>query len=251
MTKLILCFFLCMLLITVQAFAGAGPSPFISIFSCDGSSPKEIDEDICLVGVLKEGLPVYLLSDEVLCQAETREAVMLEREVGAEFMMTPVEWDGCDNADYYLAYRGRQPKNFESLEFEEEDSAAIRTSVDTAVRNGHLTAAMNNTFAGTLKSEPLLYKPFAKRSDMFLAQYATSRPSKEDDVYGPLFWYAKGSVKLIDAQARIAAVFRIDGRLYFMLQHECWDGCGEYTEKVYSLSEKGFVLVYQNSALSE
>jgi hypothetical protein len=245
---------LCMVLLlssTSLAADGKGMSPFISIFSCDEANPKDVDEEVCLIAELKEGQAVYLLSDDVVCQVEAQEPAMLEREVGSEFMMTPVDVGDCDAADYYIAWRGKEPKSFQSLEFTQESSAKLRAQVAAAVRKEHLTAGMISAFEGTLKPEPILYKPFAKRSDIFLVQYVTSRPLEEDDLYGPLFWYAKGRVQLIDTQASIAAFFRLQGAHYIVLRHGCWEGCGEVGEKVLAISEKGASLIHHDTSFSD
>lgn len=252
MNHLILSAFLFCLLSSAAYAAGANAkSPFISIFSCDEANPKEIDEEVCLIADLKEGKPVYLLSDDVLCRTEAEESVLFEREVGSEFMITPVELGECDAGDYYLAYPGKEPKGFQPLDLAEETSPKMRAQINAAVRKGHLTSPMITAFDGTLKAEPLLYKPFAKRSDIFLVHYVTSRPLEEGDLYGPLFWYAKGHVQMIDTQASIAAYFRIQGQLYLMLRHGCWEGCGDAGEKVMMLSEKGITLIHHNTVFSE
>lgn len=252
MNHLILSVFLVCLLSSSALAAGDKPaSPFISIFSCDEANPTDIDEEVCLIAELKEGKAVYLLSDDVLCRTEAEESVLFEREVGSEFMITPVELGECDAADYYLAWRSKEPKDFQPLDLAEETSPKMRAQINAAVRKGHLTADMVAAFDGTLKPEPLLYKPFAKRSDIFLVHYVTSRPLEEGDLYGPLFWYAKGRVHMIDTQASMAAYFRIQGQLYLMLRHGCWEGCGEAGEKVIAISEKGITLIHHNTVFSE
>lgn len=226
-------------------------SPFISIFSCDEANPKDIDEEVCLVGEFEEGQIVYLLSNEVVCRVETQESVALEREVGSEFMITPVDLEGCDEADYYLSYRGKKPASFNPLALVQETGVAMRTKVDAAIRNGYLTGEIVAAFEGTLEAAPILYKPFAKRPDRFLVQYITSQPLQEGDLYGPIFWYAKGKVELVDTQARIDAYFRFGREHFLLLRHECWQGCGEVSEKVMKVTEEGLVLIHQDTSFSD
>lgn len=226
-------------------------SSFISLFSCDETSPRVIDADVCLIGELKEGETVYLLAEDIVCKAKTGEAEMLEREVGPEFMITPVELGDCDTADYYLAYRGKKPTSFSPMGMAQETSVSIRSRIDAAIRNGHLPDEMIKTFEGTLEAAPILYKPLPKQPDIYLVQYITAQPLQEGDLYGPVFWYAKGRVELIDAQASITAYFRIQNERYLLLRHDCWQGCGELSEKVFRVTEKGLSVIHQDASFSD
>lgn len=251
MRYLVLIVAVCLIPSLACAAGEKSTAPFLSIFSCDEANPKAIDEEICLVGELKEGQAVYLLSDTVVCRAEAQEAEMLEREVGPEFMITPVDLGDCDTADYYLAWHGKKPAGFRPLSLVQETSVTTRSKVDSAIRKGHLTEEMLAAFEGTIEVAPVLYRLFAKQPDSFLVQYITSQPLQEGDMYGPVFWYTKGRVELIDPQASITAYFRMQGDHFLLLRHECWQGCGEVSEQVFKVSEKGFAPVYHNDAFSD
>lgn len=250
MVRIVMIFLFLLSTIPTAAIA-AGTSPFVSVFSCDEANMEDIDEDLCVVGNFREGQTVFLLSDDVVCRAETGEPVLLEREVGPEFMIAPVDTGDCDDAEYYLAYRGAEPRQFRPLELKQEKSANIRVRVNETLRKGPLTKKLVDAFEGTLKAEPLLYKPFPKRADILLVHYITEKPREEGDLYGPLFWYTKDRVHLIDAQASIAAYFRLEGRQYIMLRHSCWEGCGERSDVVFHLSEQRISLIHQDDSFSE
>jgi len=240
-------------LLPLLAFAaGDKPaSPFISIFSCDESSPRVEEGDVCLIGEFTEGETVYLLAEDIVCRAKTGEAEMLEREVGAEFMITPVELGNCDPADYFLAWRGKKPTSFRPLSLIQETSVDKRSKVDAAIRKGYLTEEILAAFEGTLEAAPILYKPFPKQPDLFLVQYITAQPVQEGDLYGPLFWYAKGRVEIVDAQASIAAFFSLQNDKYLLLRHDCWQGCGELSEKLLNVSEKRLTIIHQDASFSD
>jgi hypothetical protein len=244
--------FICLIILSaIHAPAFAGASPFVSVFPCDEANIDDIDEDLCVIGNFRAGQTVFLLSDDVVCHAETGEPFLLEREVGPEFMIAPVDTGDCDDAEYYLAYRGSEPKQFRPLTMEHEKSAKIRARVNETLRNGHLTRKLIDAFEGTLKAEPILYKPFPKRADILLVHYITEKPREEDALYGPLFWYTKDRVHLIDSQASIAAYFRMQGQQYLLLRHSCWEGCGERSDVVFHLSEERISLIHQDDSFSE
>lgn len=242
----------CLLPALVSAEAIKSPSSsFISIFSCDESNPRVEEGDVCLIGEFREGESVYLLAEDIVCKAKTGESEMLEREVGAEFMITPVELGNCDPADYFLAWRGKKPASFRPLSLIQETSVEKRSKVDATIRKGYLTEEIAAAFEGTLEAAPILYKPFPKRPDLFLVQYITAQPLQEGDLYGPLFWYAQGRVELVDAQASIAAFFSLQNEKFLLLRHDCWQGCGELSEKLLNVSEKGFTVIHQDASFSD
>jgi hypothetical protein len=188
----------CLLPALVSAEATKSPSSsFISIFSCDESNPRVEEGDVCLIGEFREGESVYLLAEDIVCKAKTGESEMLEREVGAEFMITPVELGNCDPADYFLAWAAKAGQ-LSAAVAHQKPLSRNDSKVDATIRKGYLTEEIAAAFEGTLEAAPILYKPLPKRPDSFLVQYITAQPCRRESLRTALL-VPQGRVELVDA----------------------------------------------------
>jgi hypothetical protein len=231
---------------------------FISIFPCDeinlylenGEDEDINDYDICLIGHVKTEQPIYLLASDTVCKTQTEAAKELELEGRADIMITPVSLGNCDSADYFLAWKGEKPSSFRPLQLIQETATDKISAIDKAVRTVFPAETSHQVIDNTFAVTPVLYKPLPQSSDIYIVHYITKDPLQEEALYGPIFWYAKGAVTLLDNQAEIAAFFSMYQNRYLLLRHIDWQGYETLSEQILNITDKGISIVHHVTAFT-
>jgi hypothetical protein len=246
MRYLIIFFCLTSILIDAQIVRSES-SEFVPTFNCGNDKKFQL----CLIGNFPASKTVTLLSETRpnTCTTKTIKAFIYSDGEHENVPATYVDFKRCKQPDQFkLAYLRKNVSEYQILNLDRNTSASTIDAVDSIIRQKRmLTKEDEEFFANTLSKVPILYIPVSKYKNIYIVQYtlnSTYRPGKK---YGPLFFFAEGMVTKIDSEAEITKAFRLNGRLFVLLDHSCWQGCGDIYTTLLEIEGNKFKILFKDA----
>jgi hypothetical protein len=201
-------------------------SAFVRTFNCGNDK----DFQLCLTGNFPSLKTVTLLGETKsnTCTTKTIKAFIYSDEVFENIPATYVDFKRCKQPNQFkLAYLRKSVSEYQILNLDQNTSESTINYVDSIIRQKRmLTTKDEEFFANTLSKMPILHIPVSKHKNIYIVQYTLDLKDRPGKKYGPLFFFANGKITKIDSEAEITKAFMLNGRLYVLLDHGCWEGCG-------------------------
>ena len=230
--KLILALICCVF--SYPQIAECRSSQFALTFNCG----SEENYKVCLIGKFPPSGSVDLLSvtHSKTCRTTTLKSFKYTEHPYDDVLplhVTPVDTKKCEQpSQYTLALLGDGVREYERLLPTLNTTESTINHVDKTVRKSKLLKEWEQhpNPPNALSKKPILYSPIPRHQEVYIVQYILPFGDSYERKYGPTFFYAYNKVSMIDSEAEITNAFRLNGRHYLLLHHECWVGCGNLVD---------------------
>lgn len=101
-------------------------------------------------------------------------------------------------------------------------------------------------FSAAILKKPILYVPITNSKNVYIVQYELEFEKDPSKKYGPLFLFADGKITKIDGEAEITKAFMLNGRFFVLLDHGCWQGCGNIYTILLEIEGSNFKLLFED-----